>query len=227
MNKKRSHIPLILSLVSCACGLQLCVPNTLSQEIVQTKKDDLFLNKGEDNYDPVMNLVLQDKCGSNHQSGAIRWVVCVRIIPGFPEDLEYTISLEKLYNGTIRAYATRPRVKSIHLQLLELSGKHPAASVKELSGLITTESISLDQEEFPQLKQCADKFERLRLSPVPNDAIWNDATKYAFRIESITSDSIDYAMIGPGADAKHQPSELLSWAESMKRIIAVGWSRSR
>lgn len=221
MNKKRFNSLLALAFAICSCASQLCMVSAFSQENGQPKMDGRDSHSIGGEYGSVLNLVLQDRCGPAHVSGKIRWVVCVRIIPGFQNEMEFTLSLEKYYDGTIRAYATRPKAKSIYLQLSGLRSKYPAASPREISGHIAVESMNFDQRDIPQLRLFADQFERIRLSPVPDDAIWNDATKYDFRMESITNDSIDYAIMGPGGSTAHQPNDLLSWTESIKRLIAI------
>jgi len=169
------------------------------------------------NYDLALDLVFQDRCTASKD---VRWIACVRMVPGYPSEIEYTLSVEKSYSGTILARVTRPRTQSIYTQLCKLKKDHPAASVGDLAKLIEVESQTGDQQKFPALVRLADEFEKLRFSPVLPDEIMMDATKYVFRSKSFSGDQMELVLRGPGPSAPHQPQPVIQWAESAREMLA-------
>jgi len=169
-----------------------------------------------DNYDLALDLVFQDRCAASKD---VRWIGCVRIGPGYPSELEYALSVEKSYSGTILARVTRPRAQSVYTQLCKLKIVHPAASVGDLAKLVEVESQTGDQQRFPALVRLAGEFEKLQLSPVLPDEIMMDATKYVFRSRSFSGDQMELVLRGPGPSAPHQPQPVIQWAESAKEML--------
>lgn len=170
-----------------------------------------------DNYDRTLDLVFQDRCAASKD---VRWIACVRIVPGHPTELEYTLSVERSYGGTIVAHVTRPRAQSVYAQLCKLKQEHPATSAGDLAKLIEVESQTGDQQKFPALGRLADDFEKLRFSPVLTDEIIMDATKYLIRSRSFSGDQMELVLRGPGSSAPRQPQPPIQWAESARGMLA-------
>jgi hypothetical protein len=169
-----------------------------------------------DNYDLILDRVFQDRCTASKD---VRWIACVRMIPGHPSEIEYTLSVEKRYSGMILARVTRPKTRSIYTQLCKLRKDHPAASVSDLAKLIEVEAQTGDQQKFPALVRLADEFEKLRLSPVLPDEIMMDATKYVLRSRSFSGDQMELVLRGPGPSAPHQSQPVIQWAESARGVL--------
>jgi hypothetical protein len=172
------------------------------------------------NYRRTLDLVFQDRCTS---PAAARWISCVLIVPGYADDLEYSLSVEKQYNGTILAHIVRPKATSIHMQLSKRKREHPRASVADIGRLIEVESQTGDQHRFPGLVQSAEAFEQIRFSPVLSDELMMDPTEYRFHARSPSGESMELTLIGPGSAAPHQPQPLIQWAESVKELLAHGF----
>ena len=170
-----------------------------------------------DNYDLALDLVFKDGCTA---SKGVRWIACVRIVPGHPSEIEYTLSVEKTYSGTILARITRPRTQSVYTQLCKQRKEHPAASVGDLAKLIEVESQASDQQKFPALARLANEFEKVRLSPVLPDEVMMDATKYVLRSKSSSGDQMELVLRGPGPSAPHQPQPVIQWAESARQVLS-------
>lgn len=169
-----------------------------------------------DNYAAALDLLFQERCAAGKRA---RWHVCIRIAPGYSDEIEYSLSVERRYDGTIFARITRAKGQSIHTQLSTRKKEHPHASLAELLKLIQLESQAGDQHQFPALARLADDFEALRLSPVPSDEIMMDSTRYIFRIQSFSGERLDLVLQGPGTAAKGQPQPLIVWAESTRQVL--------
>lgn len=178
-----------------------------------------------ENYTRALELGLPNRCAepdllNGERTSHTKWMSCVRIVPAFKNEIEYSLSVEKRYDGTLFAYVARPKGQSIYAQLCEHKKEHPKASVNELTKLIETESRSGDQRRFPALANLANDFEKLQLSPVVSDEIMLDATEYRFQIRSFSGEHMEAVMIGPGSAAPHQPRALIQWAESTREMLA-------
>ena len=169
-----------------------------------------------ENYDRALDL-LQGHCAT---SKGVRWISCIRIVPGYSAELEYSLSVEKRYDGTIFAHITRPKTQSVYTQLLNRKKDRPHASLNALTRLIKLESQAGDERRFPALVDLADDFERIRFSPVLPDEIMMDATQYRFRIRSFSGDQMELLLGGPGSAAPGQPQILIQWAESVRKMLA-------
>ena len=170
-----------------------------------------------ENYSRALDLALPDRCASSTDA---RWLACIRIVPGYPEEIEYSLSIEKRYDGTIRAEIVRPKGTSIRGQLRELKKANPRASVSELAKLIRVESRAGDQERFPGLLPLAGEFEQIRFPLVPSDEIMMDATQYRFCVRSSSGEHAELMLSGPGSAAPRQPRALIKWAESVRQTLA-------
>lgn len=148
---------------------------------------------------------------------------CVRIVPAFKDDIEYSLSVEKRYNGRLFAWVVRPKNHSIYGQLYELKKKQPKASVNELAKLIEVESYAGDQRRFPRLADLANEFETLRLSPVLSDEIMMDPAEYTFRVLSSSGENMLFTLYGPGSEAPVQPRGPIQWAESARAMLAAAF----
>jgi len=147
-----------------------------------------------ENYDRALDLVLQGHCAA---SKGVRWISCIRIVPGYSAELEYSLSVEKRYDGTVVAHIIRPKTQSVCTQLLNRKRDRPHASLNALTRLIKLESQAGDQGRFPELVGLADEFEKIRFSPVPPDEIMMDATQYRFRVRSFSGDQMELALAWP------------------------------
>ena len=172
-----------------------------------------------DNYGAVLNVVLHDRCSARHEATDPHWIVCVRINPGYETDLEYTLSVERRYDGTAFASITRAKSQSIYTQLYKLRKKRPTASASDLAKSIVVETQAGDQQRFPALQQFADEFEEIRFSPVLPDELMMDATEYVFLSKS-SGNQMELVLGGPGSSAPRQPHPLLQWAESLRQMLA-------
>jgi hypothetical protein len=170
------------------------------------------------NYNRALDLALPDRCASSTDA---RWLVCIRIVPGYADEIEYSLSLEKRYDGTIRARIVKPKGDSIRRQLLKWKKKHPSAAISGIGKLFAVESLVGDQHSFPRLPRLADEFEQIRLSPVPADEIMMDATHYQFRVRSSSGDQLEFELQGPGSAGPRQSQVLIRWAESLRELLAT------
>lgn len=169
------------------------------------------------NYGRALDLVFRDRCTS--PSDAL-WLACIRILPGHQNEIEYSLSMERRYGGTILAHITRPKTQSVYTELYEGKKEHPLASVNELTKLIQVESQAGDQRRFPGLVHLADEFERIRFSPTLTAELMLDATRYRFRVWVLGGDQMELILHGPGSAAPHQPQPLIQWAESAREMLA-------
>ena len=174
-----------------------------------------------ENYDRALDLVLQGHCAA---SKGVRWISCIRIVPGYSAELEYSLSVEKRYDGTVVAHIIRPKTQSVYTQLCKRRKDRPRASIGDLTKLIEIESQAGDQRKFPGLLALADNFEKIRFSPVLPDEIMMDATQYRFRARSFSGDQMELTLVGPGAAAPHQPHALIQWAESVREMLASAFN---
>ena len=216
---KRQYCFVLIWLLALACipSVPVLAAPSSPQASVPQETQDTTEGWARDNYDLALDLVFQDRCTASKD---VRWVACVRMVPGYPSEIEYTLSVEKSYSGTILARVTRPRTQSIYTQLCKLKKDHPAASVGDLAKLIEVESQTGDQQKFPALVRLADEFEKLRLSPILPDEIMMDATKYVFRSKSFSGDQMELVLRGPGPSAPRQPQPVIQWAESAREMLA-------
>ena len=168
------------------------------------------------NYERVLDVIFQERC---RPSKVTRWIVCVRIVPAHPDELEYSMSIEKRYGGAVFARVTRPRAKSVHTQLSVGKKEHPRASVSKLANLILVESQDGDKSRFPGVVGLADEFEKMRFSPALPDEIIMDPTAYRFRVRSSSGEHMEVLLLGPGPAAPGQPETLTGWAESLRSVL--------
>ena len=192
----------------------LCICSSLASASPETKAIDLWTRE---NYGKALDLVFQDRCATPTNA---RWLSCVLIVPAFKDEIEYSLSLEKRYDGTLLAHVARPKAQSVYVQLRELKKEHPRSSISNLSKLIEVESQGGDHLRFPLLVGLANEFENIRLSPALSDGIMMDATEYRFRVRSFSGDSMTLTLYGPGSHAPHQPQGLVQWAESAREMLA-------
>src|SRR5262249_14789897 len=101
------------------------MPSQCSPQAKSTKKPadavDYWVRK---NYERALDLLLQDRCAApalvdDQRSIHSRWIVCVRIVPAFDDEIEYLLSLEKHYDGGILAQIIQPKAHSIRAQLCQ------------------------------------------------------------------------------------------------------------
>jgi hypothetical protein len=177
-----------------------------------------------DNYEGALDLAIPERCMASKET---RWVACVRIVPGYSDDLEYSMSVDKRLDGAIFARVTRPKVKSVHMQLSAQKKQHARASLDDLAKLIKLESQEGDQRRFPGLVGLADEFEKIRFSPALSDELMMDATQYHFRVASFSGERMEVMLQGPGAAAAHQPQMLIGWAESVRAMLASAFRQDQ
>lgn len=214
---KLSRLVLIWLLVAaCASSARAWLTSFPAANEAKETKDSADAWARE-NYSRALDLVLPDQCASSTNA---RWIACVRIVPGYPEEIEYSLSVEKRYDGTLRAQIVRPKGTSIRAQLRERKKANPRLSVSELAKLIRVESQAGDQQRFPGLLQLVGEFEQIRLPLVPSDEIMMDATQYRFCVRSSSGEHAELVLSGPGSAAPHQPQALLQWAESVRQMLA-------
>jgi hypothetical protein len=188
-----------------------------SQASAPQKMEDAIDAWVRDNHDLALGMVFQDDCTATKD---VRWISCVRMVPGHPDELEYALSVEKRYDGTIRAHISRPKAQSVYVQLRKLRKEHPHASVGELSKLVEVESQTGDQRRFPALARLADEFEKIRFSPVLSNELMMDATQYRFRVRLFSGEQMEVILSGPGSGSPHQPQALIQWAESAREMLS-------
>jgi len=169
-----------------------------------------------ENYGRALDLVFQDACATSKEA---RWFSCVRSLPGHKDEIEYSLLLERRYDGTVFARTARPKAQSIYRQLYQRKEENPRGSVGDLAKLIQIESQVSDQQRSGRLVELATDFEKLRVSPIPADEIIVDATEYRFRISS-SSGEMNIVLRGPGSGAPHQSQALIQWAESLRNTLA-------
>jgi hypothetical protein len=141
------------------------------------------------------------------------------IIPGFQTELEYELSLEKHYDGTVFARVIRPRTQSIYRQLCKLKIEHPSASVSDLSKLIAVESEAGDENKFPTLRRLAEEFDKIRIAAPLSDELMMDATQYGILVQAGAGEHLEIVLFGPGPSAPKQPSQLLQWTEDLRKLL--------
>lgn len=170
-----------------------------------------------ENYDRALNLALPDRCWSPVDA---RWISCVLILPAFKDQLEYSLSVEKRYDGTLLARIVRPKAQSVYTQLCQQKKEHPRASVDDLAKFIETESLTGDHHRFPMLGDLADEFEKIRFAPVLSAEIMMDPTEYRFHTRTSSGETMELTLKGPGSAARHQPQPMIQWAESAREMLA-------
>jgi hypothetical protein len=170
----------------------------------------------QDNYHTVVDLALKTSCDSAMGSRAAHWATCVQIIPGHREELEYVLSLEQHYDGTIVASITRSKGQSVYTQLSELREKHPGASSGELAKSVMLETRTVTEQEFPGLRRLASDFQKIQVSPVADTGLAMDATEYGFHSRTDWGNRMEIVLSGPGSSARRQPLPLLEWVESFR-----------
>ena len=183
----------------------------------QTAPKDPPETWAKSHYEQALDAVFHDRCATPTDA---RWISCIRIVPGHPNEIEYSLTVEKRYDGTIFARITRPKAQSVHTQLRERKKEHPRVPVAELAQLINLESREGDQRAFPGLVRLADELEKVRLSPLLSDETIMDATEYRIRVRSFSGDQMDLILRGPGSDSSHQPEVPIQWAESVRQLLA-------
>jgi hypothetical protein len=206
--------------VSCVSGTRALAAPSSPRGSAREEIQDTTDGWARDNYDLVLDVVFQDSCAASKEPGEVRWIACVRIVPGYPTELEYGLSVEKSYGGTVSAHVTRPRAESIYTQLCRLKKEHPAASASNLARFIELETQAGDQQRFPALLRFADEFEKIRFSPVLPDELLMDATRYVFCSKSSSGNQMELVLRGPGSSAPRQPQPLLQWVESVRQMLA-------
>src|SRR2546423_13584523 len=145
---KRSSVALLvllaLSRAACAPALGSASPGTH-----QAQQENKSIERwAAENYHRTLDLVLQDRCASATDA---RWFACIRIVPSFRNEIEYSLSIQRNHDGGIVAQITRPKVHSIYIQLCDLKKKHAHAPLSELVKLIELESQTGDQRRFPRI----------------------------------------------------------------------------
>jgi hypothetical protein len=220
--KQRSFFALIgLVALSQISGTPVPSRSSFSQANVPEESRSTSDSWVRDNYDRALDLVLENRCTASKHA---RWITCIRIVPGHPTELEYSLSVEKQYDGTVLAHVTRPKAHSVYTQLCERKKEHPRASVGDLTRLIALESQAGDQRRFPSLVHLADEFEKIRFSAILSDEIMMDPTQYRFRVRSFSGDQMELALQGPGSGAPSQPQILIQWAESAREMLASAFN---
>lgn len=207
-------------LLTASCGtfmhpLAASVPASCEPQDTNNATDTWI----EENYNLVVALAFQESCTGRIKSSSMRWIVCVRIIPAYPSELESAVSVERSYDGTILARVARPWMQSIRMQLHGLKQDHPTATAGDLAKLIVLETKEGDQQKFPTLRRLVDDFEKIRFSPALSDELMMDATKYIFHSKSFSGEQLDLALQGPGPSAPHQPHPMLEWVEALRRAL--------
>lgn len=170
-----------------------------------------------ENYDLVLDMVLQDHC---RPAKEVRWISCIRILPAYHDEIEYSLSVERRYDGTVFGQIARPKGQSIYTQFCKQRKEHPRASLADLARLIELESQAGDQRRFPGLVRLADEFEKVRFSPILSDEIMMDPTEYRLHVRSFSGENMLLTLDGPGAAAAVQPAGLIRWAESAREMLA-------
>ena len=205
--------------VSDALGIPAFAKRCLQASATQESKVSVT-DWARDNYNLVLDSVIPDHCAAPTDA---RWLSCIRIIPAFKDEMEYSLLLEKRYDGTLFARIVRPNAHSIYDQLCELKKAHPRATVKEAAELVEVQSQAGDQRRFPGLAGLADEFEKTQLSPALSGDIMMDPTEYRFHIKSHSGENMELTLHGPGAAAPHQPQGLIGWAESARELLVTAF----
>lgn len=214
--KPRSWFALICFLVFATIAVAPAVRARASRAAAAQEDKDSVDSWTRENYRRALDLVFQDTCAS---ATHVRWLACIRIVPGHNDEIEYSFFLEKRYDGRVFARIARPKAQSIYRQLRQRKEQNPHGSVGDLAKLINIELQVGDQQRFRRLAELASDFEELRFSPIPADEIIMDATEYRFRISS-SSGEMDVTLRGPGSEAPHQSQPIIRWAESARRLLA-------
>jgi len=220
MTRRRCVVLIGLLALSRISGMPIVRACSWRASAPQHVKDSID-SWARENYDRALDLVLQDPCTASKD---VRWISCIRMVPGYPAELEYSLSVEKRYDGTISAHITRPKAQSVYTQLRNRRKDRPHASVSALTRLIKLESQAGDQRRFPVLVDLADDFEKIRFSPVLPDEIMMDATQYRFRVRSFSGDQMELTLHGPGSAVPRQSQILIQWAESVRKMLASAFN---
>lgn len=221
--KLRLYVVLMALLaLSTIAGIPLLRPPSSHASVPHQVKESARAWARE-NYRRALDLVFQDRCTSSNDA---RWLSCVRILPGFSEDeIEYSLSVEKRYSGTVVAHITRPKLQSVYTQLRRRKQEYPRASVSNIAKLIQVESWEGDVRRFPELMRLADELENIRLSPVFPDELMMDPTEYFFRVRSPYGNLMEVTLYGPGSAASYQSEPLIQWAESTRRMLERSFNK--
>jgi hypothetical protein len=173
----------------------------------------------QENYSRVLDVLFRYSCDMPKGVNEMKWTICARIIPGNPMESESSLLFGKGYTGEIIARITRSRSRSVYVQLSELKREYPTATLANLSKLVMLESKEANGKELPLLLQISNDFERIRLSPIPSDSIYIDATSYTIYLKSYSGKKVEFLLDGPGSSIVQQPNSLLQVVEMLRQVL--------
>lgn len=180
-----------------------------------------------ENYGAVLELLFKKGCPPANESRSTRWELCVEILPGFQTELEYTLSLQKSWDGKVFAVVVRPQNQSIYTQLCKLRSEHSDAPADRLAELVALDVRKSDLKKLPELRRLADEFERIRIAPSLSEGLMMDPTKYEVHTTSSSGEHMELVLLGPGPSAPKQPSPILRWIESLRQTLTASMTAGK
>ena len=211
--KKQGYRPLCYWLLMLFCTFIAAFSQTKAQQ--KTSTDDWV----QKNYAGALETVFQNVCAPLASPKGARWTACIHITPAFRHERETIVYLEKSYEGTIEARASRAKDQSIYDQLLSLRQENPNASLPDLCRLVQVSLLRGDQRRFPKLLELSNEFEKLQISLALSDELISDPTKYYLHVRSYTGNELDVTLYGSETNLSQKSDALLRWEYEVSALL--------
>jgi hypothetical protein len=194
------------------------LPQTTRKQEEQREKARAWVHE---NYKAIVKLISEEGgCAEPKDTKHVLLWVCARVLPGFQNELEYVLSLEKRDDGTAHAQIIRPQGTSIFEQLLKLKMEHPTASSAELTKLVVLETRRSNQQTLPDLQRLGDTFARLQFSPILSDELILDPTTYFIHVHAIWGEQMDLVLYAPDYPEPRRSHPLIEWVERLHHLLS-------
>jgi len=204
----------VLSLPDKAQGKSQTLP--LPAEVV-----DEWVHK---NYAAVRRNVLPDRLELSPFPADTKWIVVVVVDEPFRAG-EYWFSVTKKYDGSAKATVRIPHGAPLAKQIKELKETNPAATVETISKLVRIDEYSISDTQLAELRNLANSFEQITISPVMPDLLGLDLFEYRFWTESQYGQQMSAQLVGFGPGAKKQPHALVAWVERFRTVTRSYFQR--
>lgn len=195
------------------CGFIAACSQIAAQQ--KTSTDDWV----QKNYAGALETVFQNVCAPLASPKGARWTACIHITPAFRHERETIVYLEKSYEGTIEARASRAKDRSIYDQLLSLRQANPNASPPDLCRLVQVSLLTGDQGKFPKLLELSNEFEKLQIPLALSDELISDPTKYYLHVRSYTGNELDVTLYGSETNLFQKSDGLLRWEYEVSALL--------
>jgi hypothetical protein len=207
---------ILFFVVSSAYGQEAA---SLSDEEIQQAN---WLNE---NYRKALDLILPVGMAASDETinDAPEWILTVRVSPPWDASKFYQLTFLKNFKGSVEATIIMPKGGSISEQLINLRKRNPQATLEEISKLVSVNRQTFTEKERPQLKLLARRFERLKMSPLPPNALILHGTDYYFWVKPYWVNHVEYAITEPSGsywgNLGKYPHPLAKWAESVRMVL--------